>query len=302
MDLKQIEYIVKIAEEENITHAAEKLFITQSALNQQLLKLEKELGTPLFYRSRTDWRPTPAGEIYLNAAREILSIKKDAYDKIHDLSKIQRGKITLGFTPGRGIAMFTNAYPKFHSVCTNIEVEPIERSVRDQHPLLLSGQLDLGFMTLTKSQQKSGITYETLAVEEMILAVPTKLVTALDMKDGDLSLLCEEPFVLTQKTSTIRDIVDSIFDDAGFTPNVLFETSNNYAIISMIHENICCGILPMYYMDPSDKAITYFALPNHPSWEIVAAYRKGHYISRPARALIELAGKYFTNTITEHSI
>ena len=67
MDLKQIEYILKIAEEQNITHAAEKLFITQSALNQQLLKLEKELGTPLFYRSRTDWHPTPAGEIYLNA-------------------------------------------------------------------------------------------------------------------------------------------------------------------------------------------------------------------------------------------
>ena len=40
MDLKQIEYILKIAEEKNITHAAEKLFITQSALNQQLLKLE----------------------------------------------------------------------------------------------------------------------------------------------------------------------------------------------------------------------------------------------------------------------
>ena len=72
MDLKQIEYILKIAEEQNITHAAEKLFITQSALNQQLLKLEKELGTPLFYRSRTDWHPTPAGEIYLNAAKDIL--------------------------------------------------------------------------------------------------------------------------------------------------------------------------------------------------------------------------------------
>ena len=55
MDLKQIEYILKIAEENNITHAAEKLFITQPALNQQLLKLEKELGTPLFHRSRSNW-------------------------------------------------------------------------------------------------------------------------------------------------------------------------------------------------------------------------------------------------------
>ena len=81
MDLKQIEYILKIAEEKNITHAAEKLFITQSALNQQLLKLEKELGCPLFYRSRTDWRPTPAGEIYLDAARQILILKKNAYDQ-----------------------------------------------------------------------------------------------------------------------------------------------------------------------------------------------------------------------------
>ena len=78
MDLKQIEYILKIAEEQNITHAAEKLFITQSALNQQLLKLEKELGTPLFYRSRTDWHPTPAGEIYLNAAKDILLIQSDS--------------------------------------------------------------------------------------------------------------------------------------------------------------------------------------------------------------------------------
>ena len=63
MDLRQIQYIVAIAEENNITRAAEKLYITQSALNQQLLKLEKELGVQLFHRSRTDWHPTedPAG-------------------------------------------------------------------------------------------------------------------------------------------------------------------------------------------------------------------------------------------------
>ena len=52
MDTRQIEYILQIAEENNITKAAEKLFITQSALNQQLLKLERELGTPLFQRTK----------------------------------------------------------------------------------------------------------------------------------------------------------------------------------------------------------------------------------------------------------
>lgn len=48
MDTKQIEYILKIADEHGITRAAEKLYLTQSALNQQLLKLEKELGRSAF--------------------------------------------------------------------------------------------------------------------------------------------------------------------------------------------------------------------------------------------------------------
>lgn len=59
--LKQIEYIVKIDDEHSITRAAEKLFVTQSALNQQLLRLEKELGAPLFHRSKVDMRPTEIG-------------------------------------------------------------------------------------------------------------------------------------------------------------------------------------------------------------------------------------------------
>ena len=79
MDTKQIEYILKIAEENNITHAAEKLHLTQPALNQQLLRLERELGIPLFHRSRTDWRPTRAGEIYLENARKMLQIKQETY-------------------------------------------------------------------------------------------------------------------------------------------------------------------------------------------------------------------------------
>ena len=62
MDFRQLEYILKIAEENNITRAAEKLYISQSALNQQLLKLERELGCQLFSRSRTDWHLTRAGE------------------------------------------------------------------------------------------------------------------------------------------------------------------------------------------------------------------------------------------------
>ena len=74
MDTKQIEYIIKIADEGSITRAAEKLFITQSALSQQLQKLEKELGAPLFVRNKSDWTLTPEGKVYVENAREMLRI------------------------------------------------------------------------------------------------------------------------------------------------------------------------------------------------------------------------------------
>ena len=90
MDLKQIEYIVKIDDEHSITRAAEKLFVTQSALNQQLLRLEKELGAPLFHRSKVDMRPTEIGQVYLDNAREILRIKQRTYNLINDMTDAKK--------------------------------------------------------------------------------------------------------------------------------------------------------------------------------------------------------------------
>ena len=130
MDTRQIEYILQIAEENNITHAAAKLFITQSALNQQLIKLENELGTPLFHRSRTNWHLTEAGKVYVENAKEMMRIKRETYQKIHDLSDGRHGILALGFTAGRGINMFTQAYAVFHQRFPNITVRPLEGIVR----------------------------------------------------------------------------------------------------------------------------------------------------------------------------
>ena len=301
MDLKQIEYILKIAEEKNITHAAEKLFITQSALNQQLLKLEKELGCPLFYRSRTDWRPTPAGEIYLETARQILMLKKDAYNQIHDLTEYQKNTIRIGFTPGRGIDMFSQVYPKFHEHFPQTRIEPNELSVRQQQDLLLSGDLDLGFMTLLPEQERTGLSYQTITEEELLLAVPSRLASILSLPDSssgslpvcDLTIFKEEPFVLIQKKSTARDLVDSLFETAGFAPQILFETANNQTILSMIRAEICCGILPAYYVDHTRRDVTYYRLPSHPVWNITAACRKDAYITKAAKEFISLAADYF---------
>ena len=172
--------------------------------------------------------------------------------------------------------MFSNIYPEFHQLYPQVHIDPMELSVHDQNPLLLSGQLDIGFMTLFESQEKKGLEYLRITKESLVLAVPSDLAKQMALHgpfsasdsasdnykvlfpECNLTLFKDYPFVLTHKNSTIRELVDHIFTHAGFKPDVLFETSNNHAIVSAVHSGICCGIIPMYYVRPQDPPYPLF--------------------------------------------
>ena len=303
MDLKQIEYIVKIDDEHSITRAAEKLFVTQSALNQQLLRLEKELGAPLFHRSKVDMRPTEIGQVYLDNAREILRIKQRTYNLINDMTDAKKGRLSIGFTPGRGSEMFTHVYPSFHQAYPNVIVEPHELSVHRQQQMISQDNLDIGFQTLSE-RQRTDSEYIKLGEEEIFLLVPSIHPAAEQLAAtqtasapfpiANLTLFQYEPFVLMYKESTIRAITDEIFRKSGFTPNVLFETASNNTVLSMIEANLCCGVVPEYYVRRLPKGISCFAFPTHPSWDIVANYRKNGYLSEAAKYFIELVRNFWT--------
>ena len=309
MDLKQIEYIVKIDDEHSITRAAEKLFVTQSALNQQLLRLEKELGAPLFHRSKVDMRPTEIGQVYLDNAREILRIKQRTYNLINDMTDAKKGRLSIGFTPGRGSEMFTHVYPSFHQAYPNVIVEPHELSVHRQQQMISQGNLDIGFQTLSE-RQRTDSEYIKLGEEEIfmyslsVLLVPSIHPAAEQLAAtqtasapfpiANLTLFQYEPFVLMYKESTIRAITDEIFRKSGFTPNVLFETASNNTVLSMIEANLCCGVVPEYYVRRLPKGISCFAFPTHPSWDIAANYRKNGYLSEAAKYFIELVRNFWT--------
>ena len=302
MDLKQIEYIVKIDDEHSITRAAEKLFVTQSALNQQLLRLEKELGAPLFHRSKVDMRPTEIGQVYLDNAREILRIKQRTYNLINDMTDAKKGRLSIGFTPGRGSEMFTHVYPAFHQSYPNVVVEPHELSVHRQQQMIAQGNLDIGFQTLSE-RQRNDSEYIKLGEEEIFLLVPSIHPAVEQLKAAqaqtafpiaNLALFQYEPFVLMYKESTIRAITDEIFRKSGFTPNVLFETSSNNTVLSMIEANLCCGVVPKYYVRRLPNGISCFAFASHPSWDIVANYRKNGYLSEAAKYFIELVREFWT--------
>lgn len=302
MDTKLIEYLLKIHKEGNITRAAEKLFITQPALNQQLLKIEKELGTQLFYRNRNELVPTKAGAVYLENAKNMLQIKQDTYRIINDLIESKKGTLSIGFTPGRGNVMFANVYPNFHAQFPDVQVCPYELKVAELQKKIESGELDIAFLTLTESQ-KNGDNYIDLMKEKIVLAIPPnhKLASKSTFDINNLTIMDivevkDEPFVVMHKDSTLREITNSIFKESKQTPNILLETINNVTITSMVHSNLCCGILPYYYIKNSPFKLPIFELHSQPTWIISACYKKDSYMSEAGKCFIKLVKEFWCVT------
>ena len=207
MDTRQIEYILKIAEENNITKAAEKLFLTQSALNQQLLKLERELGTPLFQRTKNKWCLTDAGRIYVEGAKKMMQIKKNTYNQLYDVSRLCKGTLNIGLCPSRGLDMFTAIYPELHRSMPNLTIRPLEMRVSAQQAAIASGDLDISFQVLSRSDWSKN-QYQILGSEELILIIPA--IHPIAQKAAppgeplatlDLSEIRYEPFVLMDRNS-----------------------------------------------------------------------------------------------------
>ena len=300
MDLRQLEYIVAIAEKGNISKAADSLFITQSGLNQQLIKLEKELGIQLFHRNKHYLRTTKAGEIYVKNAIEILRIKRNTYAMLGDLKENTTGEIDLGLTHEHGIDLFTSVFPEFNKRYPGVSFNLLEKIVADQHHFLVDGHLDFGIIML---QEKDFIdlAYIKLYSEELVLGVPLSHPLAKFASPAgapraviDLSLLKEEQFSLIFATSTMRKVIDHCFEKAGFRPKLLIETAMNHALIQMVSSGFCCTILPesRVLASPYSSGCAWFTLSVHPNWGVYIAYRKDTQLSKSHKYFIQLAREY----------
>lgn len=300
MNLKEAEAVIRIAEERNITKAADKLFVTPSALNQLLSRVEADLGTPLFIRSRAGCTITPAGEIYLRAAREVCSIRKAAYDEIHDLADSRNGTLNVGLPSEHGTEMFLSVYPMFHELYPKVSLYMHEAGTKRQQELLSQGALDISFMNVLDSQRTID-EYEPIVSEELLIIVPSShpatsqgvLVPGSPFPELDLRLLNHESFGLPTHKTTLRQWIDQEMTAAGCVPHVLFENSLGNTTVRMVAAGYCCGMASDYYYHPEIDGVSYFTLHNHPKWDFCACYKKGTYLSKPAREYIRLTREYW---------
>lgn len=299
MDLRQIENIVAIEQEQSISKAAERLFLTQSALNQQLLRLEKELGIQLFERKKHAMIPTFAGKVYLATAHRMIDMKKETYKIIHDISNETAGEISVAYSPERGSLLFSHIYPTFRRRYPNVTFSIHEAHVKKMETMLLQKEVTLACLTYSQGSKHAAIEYVDTKKELMVLGLPASHPLAHlagersweTFPSIDLALLRDEAFALVAKTTRLRTMIDDSFRAAGFLPKVLFESSSTTTVVNMVKNQVCPAFFPQSYVDPSAPMV-YFTTKPKQSWVQTIAYLKGEYLTKPEKYFIELVKQY----------
>ncbi|MDD3346112.1 LysR family transcriptional regulator [Oscillibacter sp.] len=248
MDIKNPEYILEIAHQMSVTRAAEKLFITQSTLSQYLLKLEAELGTPLFLRDKNRLVPTDAGRIYLQAAADVVRIQDAARASIAALKN--EGCIRLGCSSW-GLDLVANSLPAFKEAFPSITLKLFENRYLQLKAMMQAGKIDLAVIAITPEDDLPAQGFTPLCREELVLVLPKDhpfCVSHPRTRKIAPGVLAEElrdvSFVFSDEGSTIRKLEDQLFADLMFRPNVVCELNRDDFTQKMVANGVGAAIVP----------------------------------------------------------
>lgn len=294
MNDRQLKYILAIAEERNITAAAQKLYISQPSLSYLLSHVEEELGIKLFDRRVTPLALTDAGESYVKAAKKILSIQRDLQNQIDDIRQLRKGHLTIGCSPQLSPILFPALLPAFIRNNPEIQLTLVEENLPILEDLLNSGDLDAAF-TISPMSSKV-IEHIPLFNEELLVLTPSSFAPKSVETDEyhnspilDLSCIEEYPFVLLKPRHRLRQLIDRIFTDHDVKPNIIFETNNWETCFSMVTEGMAFTILPYSPLQKilwANDAIKQYSIKGEYHRQLSVYYRKNTYRQELIEAFI----------------
>lgn len=315
MQIKNMSYIIALAECQTLSGAGKRLGISQPTLSVFLSDLEQELGMDLFIRDKKKLLLTPAGRIYLDAARRILATQERTLQSIRQLGTAAPVEIRIGVTPLRGSEIASKIFSRFSSRYPLVRLRLMDGYMSHLRKMVLDGTCSFSLGTCFDTESPE-FDYITLFREEVVIVVPSFHPLALRCTDthGDPTKrlpqaepleLSDSPFILMTPGTSIRKISDYIFAQAGFTPTVVYESGNNTVVQNMVSGGSGIGFQPRSLARLNDPDIAYLSLSPRVFLDLCIILKKGTVLTESERYFIylmmlnDLGDPYYTPDFNE---
>ena len=303
MNFQHLKYFLTVAEELNITRAAERLYISQQSLSNHIGNLERELDVKLFTRS-PKLSLTYAGGLLVDTATEILDLHRQYLSKVGDINKQYVGALRVGISHTCGLALLPDVLPKFRLEFPQVEFSLSEGNSNQLEDELAHGRTDL--IICFQPIIMEGVTTVPLTEQRLMMVVPRTFTGHLFgeqveevrkqfAQGADIRAFEAMPFVLIKRGNRTRSIVDQYFRRYYFKPQLILETENTVTTLAMALAGVGVTICPELFLralptpTPGSAGVDLFPLTDPSTYgRLVAGYREGRCLPNFGQRFVEL--------------
>jgi LysR family transcriptional regulator, hydrogen peroxide-inducible genes activator len=280
MNLRDLKYLVALADHKHFGHAAAACFVSQPTLSTQIKKLEDELGVSLVERAPRKVMLTPAGRDAAERARRIVAEVEQMKEAARRSQDPEAGTVRLGIFPTLGPYLLPHVVPSIRARFPHLELLLVE----EKSDLLLSylreGKLDAGLLALPVQDEQ--LHTEFLFEEPFVLAVPQSHPLA---KRESLSLheLSEQKLLLLEDGHCLREQALDVCRISGANERAEFRATSLETLRQMVAADVGITLLPTLAVKPpvarSENIHLLGFSDSHPSRQIAMVWRKSSAMS-----------------------
>ena len=244
MELRHLRYFCAVADWHGFNRAARALHISQSAISEQIVDLENEIGVPLLNRSQHRLNLTPAGEIFLEEARKVLAAADRAVDLAQRSKRGEIGSLTVGFLVWGTGAYFPGIIRGFRSLYPGVYLSLLEMIPIQQAEALLNGSIDIAFTRPLEAPYDRQLRSETLYLDPLIAVLPED--HPLAREPLELKTLADEPFVVCDRnvSPTLFDKITWLCAQAGFSPKITQTSNVLSSVLTLVQAGEGVSLIP----------------------------------------------------------
>lgn len=259
MNIRQLHYFLAVARELNFTRAAERVHIAQPPLSQQIIALERELGTALFIREKRHVKLTPAGEILVEHAHRVINAAAAAVDAVRLARRGAKASISVGAIYSAIHSFLPDTLRNFNAVAPNVEISVREMTIAQQLVGLREGAVEVGLLRGPLNDRDLRI--ETLYHERLVVAAPANSPfdsnSALSIKD-----LADYPLIAVPRSAgrTYSDRVLDVFETHGVQPRIVHEVWDMHTSMCLVAAGLGAAIVPAMMQTMPTSTVRYCQL------------------------------------------
>jgi DNA-binding transcriptional LysR family regulator len=273
MDLRHLRYFCAIAEWGGFNRAARVLHVSQSAISEQILDLEEEIGVPLLNRSHHRISLTAPGELFLEEAKKVLSAADRAVELTQRSHRGEIGSLSIGFLVWGTGAFFPRLIREFRRRQPGVRLSLLEMVPAAQSEALLSGAIEIGFTRPLQAPYDAQLRSELLYMDPLIAVLPADHPLA----TGPIAVeaLADENFVLCDRdlSPTLFDKITSACNRAGFAPRITQTSNLLSSVLTLVQAGEGITLIPASLRHMRFTDLAFCSLTTHPeAVELVMAW------------------------------